>query len=145
MIEKDDTGLKRLVSQAVTFIGLSGIGWILDFCIYTGLGFVSENLIINNVISSWAGVTFVFFFAIRKVFDHNNRISVKWKYLIYILYQCILIFFISRLLSVINMAIADNITIGLVLKFSSIIAKILVTPITMFLNFFVMGIVIEKL
>lgn len=137
--------MKRLIGQAVKFIGLSGMGWTLDFCIYIGLQFVSENLVINNVISSWLGVTFVFFFASQNVFDNNRKISMKWKYLIYICYQCILIFFISRLLSVINMVIADNITIVMALKFSSIIAKLLVTPVTMFLNFFVMGCVIEKL
>lgn len=126
-------------------MGLSGIGWILDFCAYTVLGFISENLVLNNIISSWVGVTFVFTFATRKVFKNNNKISLNWKYLIYLGYQMILIYIISKLLGAINTAIVNNITIDLILKFSSIIAKILVTPITMVLNFFVMKGVIEKL
>lgn len=137
--------MKRLFYQAIKFIGLSGIGWILDFCTYTGMGFISSNLVINNIVSSWVGVTFVFLFATRKVFENSNKISLKWKYLIYILYQCVLIFFISKLLNVINSAILDSITIEFIIKFSSIIAKIIVTPITMVLNFFVMKGVIEKI
>lgn len=137
--------MKHLLKQAISFIGLSGIGWILDFCTYTALGFFSRNLVLNNTISSWVGVTFVFIFATRKVFENNSRISLKWKYLVYILYQVMLIFLVSKVLNSINMLIIHNIAIGSVLKFSSIISKILVTPATMILNFFVMKGVIEKL
>jgi putative flippase GtrA len=129
----------------VKFVGLSGIGWILDFCTYSVLGLVSSNLVINNIISSWVGVTFVFLFATRKVFQNNSRISLKWKYLIYILYQCVLIFFISKLLNMINTVILDYATAVLIVRFSAIISKILVTPVTMVLNFFVMKGVIEKI
>lgn len=135
----------KLFLQAIEFVGLSGIGWILDFCTYTGLGGVSTNLVFNNIISSWVGVTFVFAFATRKVFQNNSKISLKWKYLLYILYQCVLIFCISKLLNIVNIAILDNVTVELITRFSSIVAKILVTPITIVLNFFVMKGVIEKL
>lgn len=137
--------MKRLFIQAIKFIGLSGIGWLLDFFTYTGLGLISKNLETNNIISSWVGVTFVFIFATRKVFQNNSKIDLKWKYVIYIIYQIILIFFISKLLITINMWIVTNITVEMILNFASIISKILVTPITMILNFFVMKGVIEKL
>lgn len=137
--------LKQLFVQATKFIGLSGIGWILDFCIYTTLGFFSDNLVINNSISSWAAVSFVFVFATSKIFQNNSKIPLKWKYLIYLLYQLVLILFISKILNGINIAIVNNISIELILRFSTIISKILVTPITMVLNFIVMKCVIEKL
>lgn len=127
------------------FIGLSGLGWILDFGTYTGLGMVWNNLVVNNTISSWVGVTFVFIFATRKVFDNVSKIPLKWKYVIYLLYQCILIFLISKLLNKINVILVTNIEISFVQQFSAIIAKILVTPLTMFLNFLVMKGIIEKL
>lgn len=135
----------KLLQQAVRFVGLSGIGWILDFCTYTVLGFFSGNLVINNVISSWVGVTFVFIFATRKVFQNNSRISLKWKYLIYLLYQCVLIFLVSLLLKEVDGAITKWISIELIQAYSSIIAKIVITPLTMILNFFVMKGVIEKI
>lgn len=137
--------MKRLLLQAVKFIGLSGIGWLLDFTIYTLLGFVSNNLVINNTVSSWAGVSFVFVFATRKVFQNNSRISLKWKYVIYLLYQCVLIFFISKLLNVINGVIILAVNIELVQRFSAILAKIIVTPVTMALNFLMMKGIIEKI
>ncbi len=137
--------LKRLLAQAISFVGVSGIGWILDFLLYTGLGFTSSNLALNNTLSSWVGVTFVFIFATRKVFKNEGKIALPWKYLIYILYQCVLIFFISKVLSGINTVVITYISVGLILRFSSVISKVLVTPITMTLNFFVMKGVIEKL
>lgn len=137
--------MKKLFNQAVKFVGLSGIGWILDFCTYAGLGFISTNVVINNSISSWVGVTFVFIFATRKVFENNSHTSLRWKYLIYLCYQLILIFLISKLLGYVNTLILNNITMTLVCRFSTIISKIVVTPVTMILNFFVMKNVIEKL
>lgn len=127
------------------FIGISGIGWILDFCVYASMGMLFSNLVMNNIISSWIGVTFVFVFATRNVFKNNSNISLKLKYFIYLFYQCVLIYFISKFLNVINSAIVSNIEFKLILKFSSIIAKILVTPITMIVNFFAMKCIVEKL
>ena len=137
--------MKKLLLQAIHFIGLSGIGWILDFITFALLKLVSENLILNNFISSWVGVTFVFIFATRKVFQNNSKISLKWKYLIYILYQIILILCISKLLDLVNAFILAHFTIAILVKLSAIISKIVVTPITMILNFFVMKGLIEKL
>lgn len=127
------------------FIGLSGIGWLLDFCTYTGMGFLSENLILNNIVSSWVGATFVFIFASKKLFHNNSKIPLRWKYLVYIAYQCILIIFISILLNHINFIIISHIDAEWILKFSSIISKVFVTPITMTINFFVMKGLIERL
>ena len=137
--------MKRLLGQAVRFIGPSGIGWILDFSTYIVLSRICENLVLDNFISSWVGVTFVFIFATRKIFENNSRIDLKWKYLIYIVYQVLLIFLVSKLLGLIDSFIVSNISLAVVTRFSAIIAKILVTPITMILNFFVMKGLIEKL
>lgn len=137
--------MQKFLKQVIKFVGLSGIGWLLDFFVYTSLGFISTNLVLNNSISSWIGVTFVFICATRKIFQNSNKISLKWKYIIYIGYQIILVFAISKLLNIINTFIIDNITVAIILRFSYIIAKIFVTPITMILNFFVMKGVIEKL
>ena len=135
----------KLIRQAIHFVGLSGIGWLLDFCTYIVLGFVSGNPGFNNVVSSWVGVTFVFVFATRKVFQNNSKIPLKGKYLIYLLYQCVLIFLVSRLLNIIDAAIVEHVQIALIQSLSAIIAKIVITPITMVLNFFVMKGIIEKI
>ena len=137
--------MSGLFLQAVKFIGVSGLGWILDFCTYTVLGFFSQDLSVNNIISSWVGVTFVFLYGTKGVFQNNSRIPLKLKYIIYLLYQCVLIFFISKLLNTINAVIVEKTMIDLILRHSTIISKILVTPITLVLNYFVMKCVIEKI
>ena len=137
--------MKNLWKQAVAFIGLSGIGWLLDFSVYTCMRLVSESLSLNNIISSWVGVTFVFLLATGNIFQNKSRISLRWKYVIYLLYQSILISCISNLLAVVHSMICEFVTIDLILQFSFIISKILVTPITMILNFIVMKGVVEKL
>ena len=130
--------MKRLLIQAIKFVGLSGIGWILDFCVFIVLSFVSANHSINNFISSWLGVTFVFIFATRKVFKSNSNIPLWAKYAIYIIYQFILISLASKVLGLVDSFIVANITLTIVVRFSGIIAKIFITPFTMVLNFFVM-------
>lgn len=137
--------MKKIFLQAIRFVGLSGIGWILDFITYTVLGVISANLVLNNTISSWVGVTFVFLLSTRVIFKNNSKIPLKWKYVIYLLYQCVLIFFISKLLNRVNIYLLTHVTIVIVRNFSTIISKILVTPITMVLNFVVMKEVIEKI
>lgn len=137
---------KKILEQIIRFVGVSGIGWILDFLVYTVLGSVSENVVLNNIISSWIGVTFVFNVATRKIFKNNSKISLKWKYLIYIVYQMVLILLISRLLGHVNQFIILHMGVAqLISRISIIISKIVVTPITMVLNFIVLKNVIEKL
>lgn len=52
---------------------------------------------------------------------------------------------ISKLLVQINLFLESNIQIDAINRVSSILSKLLVTPITMVLNFIVMKTVIEKL
>ena len=137
--------MRKILRQAIGFVGLSGIGWILDFTTYIVLGFFFSNPVLNNFISSWVGVTFVFIFATRKVFQNNSRIALKWKYLIYIVYQMLLIFFVSKVLGVVNSFIIASVSVGFVKRFSAILSKIIITPITMILNFFVMKGLIERI
>lgn len=140
-----NVGLKNFLIQAIKFMGISGIGWVLDFSTYMVLGIFSENFVLNNTVSSWVGVTFVFIFATRRLFSNSSKIPLKWKYAIYLIYQCLLIYLISKLLNYITIFILVSSKIELIGKFSAAIAKILVTPVTMALNFLVMKAVIEKI
>lgn len=134
-----------ILLQGVKFIGISGIGWILDFLVFSLLRLVSDNVVLNNIIGSWVGITFVFIFSTRKLFSNTGRISLWIKYLIYIFYQCLLIFLISLLVGEINAWITNNVSIEIINKFSFAVSKVLVTPITMILNFIVMKTIIERI
>ena len=137
--------MKRFLLQTAKFIGLSGIGWILDFGIYSILTILCHNPELSNVISSWVGVTFVFIFATRKVFQDNGKIPLKLKYVIYLCYQCLLILFISKVLNAISIFIGSRCTMEIIRNMSALIAKIAVTPITMVLNFIMMKVIVEKI
>ena len=137
--------LRALLMQALRFVGLSGIGWLLDFTVYTLLSTRISNLAAVNMISSLVGASFVFAFSTRFVFRDNHRIPLFWKYCVYIAYQIVLIILISLLLAKINTLITAHVSAALIVKYSAILSKIIVTPITMTLNFFVMRFAIEKL
>lgn len=137
--------MKRIILQAVRFFGISGIGWLLDFCAYTALSLASKNLFLNNTVSSWLGVTFTFVFSTRAVFTNAGRIPLKAKYTLYLLYQLALILAVSQVLKIADARIARLLSQTALAKSSFIIAKILVTPLTMTLNFLAMKFLMEKM
>lgn len=139
--------LKKILKQFINFLFLSGIGWLIDFTLYLLFSNIFNLKIIHsNILSSIPAVTFVFFISTRKIFSKNNsRISLKEKYLIYFLYQLILIVLISLLAQYLYLLSLKNISMNVELKLLKIIIKILITPITMLINFIVMKFLIEKL
>ncbi|MBF1213313.1 MAG: GtrA family protein [Fusobacterium periodonticum] len=139
--------LKKILKQFINFLFLSGIGWLIDFTLYLLFSNIFNlKIIYSNILSSIPAVTFVFFVSTRKIFSKNNsRISLKEKYLIYFLYQLILILLISLLAQYLYLLSLKNISMNVELKLLKIIIKILITPITMLINFIVMKFLIEKL
>ena len=139
--------LKQILKQFINFLFLSGIGWLIDFTLYLLFSNIFNlKIIYSNILSSIPAVTFVFFVSTRKIFSKNNsRISLKEKYLIYFLYQLILIVLISIWAQYLYLLSLKNISMNIELKFLKIIIKILITPITMLINFIVMKFLIEKL
>ena len=139
--------LKKILKQFINFLFLSGIGWLIDFTLYLLFSNIFNlKIIYSNILSSIPAVTFVFFISTRKIFSKNNsRISLKEKYLIYFLYQLILILLISLLAQYLYLLSLKNISMNVELKLLKIIIKILITPITMLINFIVMKFLIEKL
>lgn len=144
-MEKHDSKLRDLLRQAVRFVGLSGIGWLLDFTVYTALSFVLENLAVVNMLSSLVGASFVFLFSTRFVFRNSHRVPLWMKYAVYIAYQLLLIWLISLLLAQVNVLLLKLLGGTFLAAFCPTLSKIFVTPITMCLNFFVSKFVIEKI
>ncbi len=136
--------LPKLLKQAIAFIGISGLGWIIDFAIYTLLNQWIEATY-ANMISAAVGVSFVFWVSTRKTFRNNiKRLSLKWKYLIYMVYQICAILGASFLIGFVESSIVPAIGWEILIKYSYIAAKIMVTPFTLALNFVVMKILVEK-
>lgn len=136
---------EKLFSQFVKFLFVSGIGWLIDFCLYVILT-IEFNLKIfyANIFSSIPAISYVFLISTKKIFtkSHRNNLTIIQKYIIYFIYQLLLIFLIS--------IVAQNLYIllgkyNLNFKMMKVIIKILITPVTMTINFFVIKYLVEKL
>lgn len=136
--------MKKLIIQFFKFLLISGTGWLIDTTIYTILTVILKyNVIFSNILSSIPAITFVFFVSTRKIFlTHIGKFSLNQKYLIYILYQIILITTVS-IIGQILYNISENLLSNKELL--KIIIKLTITPITMITNFFVMKFLAEKL
>ena len=100
-----------------------------------------------SIISALVGVSFVFFLSPRFIFNNKNTIPLRFKYVLYIAYQIILILFISFLIVEVEYLLKHYLVEFLPFIKGScyIISKILVTPIAMTCNFLVIKFIIEKL
>ncbi|MBQ9181612.1 MAG: GtrA family protein [Bacilli bacterium] len=134
-----------MLKQAIKFFVTSGIGWIIDMCIYTVLSNILKvPVALANIISSFISVTYVYIVSTRNNFkNESSNISLKKKYIIYIVYQVIMILIFSFIISGLS-SVLIKINYNIVIKYSKICAKILVTPITMICNFMFMKWLIEK-
>lgn len=134
----------NLISKFFRFIGVSGIGWVIDFVIYTLLtGVAHLPVALSNYLSSLPAITFVFFVSTRKLFlCRPDGLSLRAKYVLYVVYQFVLVTgvsFLAQWLAVVLPALLPFLS-GL----AKLAAKILITPITMVCNFFVLKILAEK-
>lgn len=137
--------MKKIIIQAFSFFGLSGIGWLIDMSIYSILTYFNVYTILANIISSFVAVTFVYLTSTKKIFVNiNDSFNVKKKYIVYILYQVIIVLISSTIINLIAENLV-NIDIKLITDYAKISAKIIVTPFTMITNFIFMKFLIEKI
>lgn len=147
--KESDTKINRLIKQGISFFIVSGIGWCIDFSTYLILTyFFGIPISYANMLSSIPAVTYVFLMSTRNIFKNEmSKISLKYKYIIYFTYEVILVliisFFAQWLFNIISKT--DLIEISIIGNYLKIIIKILITPITMVINFIVMKNLIEKL
>lgn len=136
--------LKLLLTQFVKFLFVSGTGWVIDFGLYSILiGIFELQILYSNILSSIPAITFVFIVSTKRIFKENkDGFSIKQKYLIYFVYQMVLILLVSLLGQFLYTIIINN---GINFSFLKIIIKIIITPVTMILNFFVIKYLAEKL
>lgn len=137
----------KIFKQFLSFLLVSGVGWLIDFTIYFLLThFAKLNVALANVISSIPAITYVFLISTRKIFKSStSKISLKYKYLIYFGYQLILVSCVSLFGEFLHDKLINIITISFLLNNLKMVIKILITPITMTINFIVMKNLIERL
>ncbi len=135
----------KLIKQAFHFFAISGVGWIVDMCIYTILS-KWIPVTIANIISSTTAVTYVYTVSTKKIFENKSNINIRTKYIFYIIYQMALILLSSVVISGLSHLLLVHFRkVKFITKYAKICAKILITPFTMVMNFLFMKILIEKI
>ena len=156
----------KIKNKFLRFLVISGGGWLLDFGIYSLLTMAAGLPVwLSNVISSFCAITFVFFTATRHAFVlHEGGLSLRKKYMAYLLYQLALVSAVSFLAQWLAWELFPDLALWLsgnpvltdsgasmpplyrfALDYGKLLAKIVITPITMICNFFVLGWITEKL
>lgn len=142
-------GKHMLLRQAIRFLAVSGSGWVIDFgCYYLLVRYGHLIVAYANMLSSIPAITLVFIVSTHKIFDRNKEGLPLWgKYAIYFLYQMVLVFCISWVGEWLFWLLSQTVlmSVPLIAANLKIICKILITPLTMTINFFVMKILCERL
>lgn len=139
----------RFYKQGLYFVLVSGIGWLIDFGGYSYLtGMAGWDVCYANFLSAVPAVTFVFFMSTRHIFNQGNRqLSLYKKYILYLLYQILLVASVSLLAQGLyeTMLGWECLRKGSFYDLLPIIVKVIITPITVSANFFMMKVLTERL
>lgn len=107
------------------FALVSGIGWLVDFALFSLLCQVIP-VYAANLLGASVAVTLVFFLSLRPIFMYQGR-RTAGKLAQYILYQVVAIWLASLLIHQVSLW-----------TYHPVMAKVLVTPLTFLCNFFFM-------
>lgn len=133
-----------LVRKFLSFLSVSGVGWLIDFGVYTVLtGALLLPVALSNYISSFFAVSFVFAVSTRKTFVcREDGLKLGTKYVIYVVYQLLLVTAVSFLAQWLAGVLSAILPVPEI--YAKLAAKVLITPITMIMNFFVLKQITEK-
>lgn len=135
--------MKNHFRQLISFVFVSGIGWLIDFGTYiTLLKVFNFSPFSSNLISAALAITFVFFVSVYKIFL-TNGFFVLSAFMIYLIYQAISIWFFSYVIKLLSYLITYYQTYGLFE--APLIAKIIVTPFTLVTNYLFMRFLTGKI
>lgn len=136
------------------FVLISGMGWLLDLAIMTSLTAAGMPVFLANCVSAGIAVSFVFLIAQRRTFVHDGSWIIG-KFAAYALYNAIAILLASLAIAALAHTVFEPIlatfasVVSLVvdpnwrLALASILAKVAVTPLTLYANFLFMGWLLE--
>ena len=137
------------LTKFIKFFITSGTGWIIDFSVFWSIThFWDFTVVYANMLSSIPAITLVFLVSTHKIFANKTEGLPLWgKYLVYFIYQLVLVVCVSSLGQWIYQLISGTslMAIKILSDHLKIVCKILITPITMTINFFVMKMLCEKL
>jgi putative flippase GtrA len=124
-----------------SFTAVSGIGWFFDLLIYYFLSiYFRLDASLSNFISSYIGITFVWFFSLKLIFKkEDSSQSTIWKYWIY---QFFSIFLYSYLLRLVFIYL---VSFDITYFEKKLFAKLLVTPLNLATNFLFISFLVKSI
>ena len=139
--------MKLMLKKFIRFLGISGVGWLIDFSIYCFLVFVFHISVFQaNISSAIPAVSFVFFISTRKVFVKRHSSIPLWlKYLIYVCYTIALLLFVSIIGQWGYETIMNYELFAIFRSYAAILVKSGITGITIICNFFMMKFLAETI
>lgn len=137
----------RLRSKFLKFAGVSGVGWLLSVVTIWMLARTDLfGLFVSNFIGDLIALFLVFWFSWETIFFHGKTFLAR-KFILFLSARLVLIFVFSLMIDVLAKTIADLLfyaSLQLDAAKVAVIAKILVTPFFLLLNFGIGFWVIEK-
>lgn len=116
------------------FIFISGIGWLIDFSLFSFfINYWKGPISALNMCSSIIAATFVYFTSTYKIFKVNDS-SINKKYYLYVAYQLISISIFSFFIEWLSMFLFHS-QYKFVLLGPELVTKILITPLNLVTNF----------
>lgn len=139
-----------LMYKFYKFFITSGIGWLLDFSIvWLLISYAKISPFFANSAGSTIGILFVFFTSLYKIFENNGKWIIL-KLSIYVVYSVLLILVMSLLVQFLSdnyafNAAAERFIIWILPVPVALIAKVILTPLSLVMNFFVIKSIVEKI
>lgn len=120
------------------FATVSGVGWLCDLTTFAALlKFFEISEFSANFISSFVGITFVWFTSLAAVFDQKKHPNGRFM-IAYWSFQLFSIVTYSHLLQVTEIGLSLLGFFGSLVIHLGIVAKIVVTPLNLITNFYFM-------
>jgi len=111
------------------FALISGLGWLIDFSVFSSLCYLLP-VYAANLIGASLAVLFVFYASLRPVFMYAGQQTSR-KLFQYIAYQVVAIWLASLLIDTLSVVLSG-------MPWAPLMAKIAVTPLTFAANFLFM-------
>lgn len=127
--------VRALSKSFLGFAFIAGMGWILDFACFTSLVKGSSlSPVLANIISSYVGVTFVWFMSLNAVFKASGSKN-HYFLILYWAFQFLSISFYSAIIHQLARLMSGIDLLALSTPDSLVVAKIMATPFNLLTNF----------
>ena len=111
-------------SKSIKLFGFtifSGLGFAIDFGIFSFLIYLDTPIFISNITAGFFAVSFVYFTSAKHVFNYRNNFLLI-KFIAYIIFNAFRIYFLSLLI----VFLTDS------LELAPIFPKVLVLPVSLY-------------